>query len=557
MNSYFAIEDRITEALSSHPQNSKPNIAKLAREFAVPESRLRARAKGRATRSDRAAVNQRLTDAEEAALCRYLDVLEEAGLYARQRDITRVANSILWRRDETELPVSPAWATRFQKRHPQYFIRSQRALDIERKEAHNRKDIEIFFERWEAILKKYSVLPTDTYNFDETGFRIGMGRHQKIITRDPKAKVYIESSTNRDYVTVVETISADGNTIPPMVIMSSASHREHWVPPSVEDGQLYGTSESGYSNDQLALHWLRHFDHWTAKRQQGVYRLLLFDGHESHRTYEFLSYCDEKKIIPFTLPPHTTHFLQPLDVAVFSPMKYWHSQAVDDCTRTGGTNFSRAEFFHYLGDIRKRTFKYETIVKGWRVTRLIPIAPRPILAQLQYEEESREEWLEESRQCEEELRTPSPVSSSTINTPRTIRTVTRYGQKVLDGPELHSRFERRLEALVKSSITTTQLAAQLQSDIARSKAAEKAREQRRQSRRRIFQSGGVLYAHEARRIQKARDEDEVAQAEAAFQRAKDRQLRTAKAKAKRLAIDCKKHRRELLKRWKAAATSDS
>ena len=173
----------------------------------MPESRLRARAKGRVTKSDRAPVNQRLTNAEETALCRYIDVLEEAGLYARQHDIQRVANSILWRRDETELPVSPAWAIRFQKRHPEYFIRSQRTLDIERKEAHNRKDIEVFFERWEAILKKYSILLTDPYNFDETGFRIRMGRHQKIVTRDPKAKVYIESSTNRDYSGVAKVFT--------------------------------------------------------------------------------------------------------------------------------------------------------------------------------------------------------------------------------------------------------------------------------------------------------------------------------------------------------------
>ena len=82
----------------------------------------------------------------------------------------------------------------------------------------------------------------------------------------------------------------------------------------------------------------------------------------------------------------------------------------------------------------------------------------------------------------------------------------------------------------------------------------KARELRRQSRRRIVQSGGVLYAEQARRIQKQRDKDEVVQAEAALRRAKDRELRAVKAKAKRIAIDCKKWRRELLKRWTAAAS---
>ena len=558
MNTNSAIEDRINEALSSIDLETKTNLSKLAKEYAVPYSRLRQRAKGRANRFSRTPVNYRLTETEEAALCRYLDVMEEAGLYARQHHIERVANSILSRRPEPELPVSPAWSTRFLKRHPEYFVRTQRPLDIERKEAHNRKDIEEFYERWDRIVKKYAIAPADIYNFDETGFRIGIGRHQKIITRDPKARPYIESSTNRDYVTVVETISADGDTIPPMVIMSAASHRQNWVPTAVPDGQLYGTSESGYSNDLLALDWLKHFNKWSAARQQGVYRLLLFDGHESHRTYEFLSYCDENRIIPFSLPPHTTHFLQPLDVTLFSPMKHWHSEAVDDAALTGCTNFNRTEFFHRLPEVRRKTFKPRTIVRGWRDTGLVPYGPGPVLAQLQDEEQARREWLEDSADtCEDLLRTPSPRSSSVINTPQTLRTVTRYGQKVLEGPERHSRYKERLNALVKSSMTTAYLAAQLQQDISRSKAAEKAREERRRTRRRTLQSGGVLYAEEARRIMKKRDEDEVAQAEATLRRAKDRELRAAKAKAKRFAIDCKKHRRELIKRWNSARNQSS
>lgn len=180
----------------------------------------------------------------------------------------------------------------------------------------------------------------------------------------------------------------------------------------------------------------------------------------------------------------------------------------------------------------------------------------PIVMQLQYEME-----IQQDAQIAQEIRgdlphTPSlppSRSSSNIYTPTTVRTITRYGRKILDGPELHSRFNKRLNAFIKSSISTAYLAVDLQMDIAKSKAAEKAREQRRQSRRRILQSGGVLYAEEARRIVKQRDEDEVIKAEGILQRAKERELRARKKTAKRLAIDCKKHRRELIKRWKARA----
>ena len=81
-------------------------------------------------------------------------------------------------------------------------------------------------------------------------------------------------------------------------------------------------AETGYSNDWLSLQWLKHFDAHTAKFQTGAYRLLLLDGYGLHHTIEFIEYCEEAKIIPFGLPAHTTHLLQPLDMVVFQPLKH-------------------------------------------------------------------------------------------------------------------------------------------------------------------------------------------------------------------------------------------
>jgi hypothetical protein len=153
----------------------------------------------------------------------------------------------------------------------------------------------------------------------------------------------------------------------------------------------------------------------------------------------------------------------------------------------------------------------------------------------------------------EDRQTPSEKSSLAIETPKTVRTFTRYSYKLLDGPELHSHFEERLDAFIKGSVAMAYLAEELKSDLYKSKAAEKARENRRKSCRRRFQSGGVLYVEEARDMKWKRDEDEVADAERILEMAVNKDLRSQKAKAKRLAIDCKKHRRELLKCWKESS----
>ena len=56
------------------------------------------------------------------------------------------------------------------------------------------------------------IEPQNQYNIDEIGFRIGIGKNQWIVTRElDRAKLMtIGSSTNRDLITVCETISPDG-----------------------------------------------------------------------------------------------------------------------------------------------------------------------------------------------------------------------------------------------------------------------------------------------------------------------------------------------------------
>ena len=50
--------------------------------------------------------------------------------------------------------------------------------------------------------------------------------------------------------------------------------------------------------------------------------LILLDGHSSHTTsLDVLEYASEHGIVMVCLPPHTTHKLQPLDVAFFKPFQ--------------------------------------------------------------------------------------------------------------------------------------------------------------------------------------------------------------------------------------------
>ncbi|CAH2000355.1 unnamed protein product [Acanthoscelides obtectus] len=54
--------------------------------------------------------------------------------------------------------------------------------------------------------------------------------------------------------------------------------------------------------------------------------ILVLDNHESHISPKALEKCKLNDMHLLTLPPHTSHQLQPLDVSVFGPLKRYYNE---------------------------------------------------------------------------------------------------------------------------------------------------------------------------------------------------------------------------------------
>ena len=70
------------------------------------------------------------------------------------------------------------------------------------------------------------------------------------------------------------------------------------------------------------------------------FQLLLLDGHTSYFNWEFFNLSLNKGIIPFCLPAHSTHLLQPLDVGLFASLPRQYSNGLDRW-------FGRKQWFFY------------------------------------------------------------------------------------------------------------------------------------------------------------------------------------------------------------------
>ncbi len=174
-----------------------------------------------------------------------------------------------------------------------------------------------------------------------------------------------------------------------MIIMEAKVFIEKAFNNNLGTRTVIAQSESGFIDDELAFKWLWHFHYETKGRSKGKYRLLLFDGHGSHMTYEFISLCEQLDIIAFCLIAHSTHLTQPLDVACFQSEKHWHSRSIEDHVRAGKGNFTKYTFLKVLKQIRTKTFTKRTIKSAFKRAGVYPLCPEKVLQALKLVEDTK------------------------------------------------------------------------------------------------------------------------------------------------------------------------
>jgi RecB family endonuclease NucS len=83
-----------------------------------------------------------------------------------------MADSLLAERHRD--PVGENWAKTFVKRQPELKVKFNRKYEYKRALCEDPKVIEGWFRLVQNMKAKYGILDEDTYNFDETGFTMGM-----------------------------------------------------------------------------------------------------------------------------------------------------------------------------------------------------------------------------------------------------------------------------------------------------------------------------------------------------------------------------------------------
>jgi F0F1-type ATP synthase epsilon subunit len=109
--------------------------------------------------------------------------------------------------------------------------------------------------------------------------------------------------------------------------------------------------------------------------------LLILDGHFSHIPLQVLEEARVMNIDIFTLPSHTTHFLQPLDVVNFQVFKRQYEKALHAFPlNNNGRLPTKNDIVALTVDPWQKAFTVENIRSGFRKTGIFPLSIEVMVA---------------------------------------------------------------------------------------------------------------------------------------------------------------------------------
>ena len=121
--------------------------------------------------------------------------------------------------------VGEKWPRNFVNRQPELTTRFNRKYDYQRAKNEDPTVIGDWFRLVRNTKDKYGILDDDIYNFDETGFMMGVISTELVVTAsDIRNRPKSIQPGNREWVTVIQAVNALGWTIPPFIILAAQYH---------------------------------------------------------------------------------------------------------------------------------------------------------------------------------------------------------------------------------------------------------------------------------------------------------------------------------------------
>ncbi|USP74402.1 hypothetical protein yc1106_01676 [Curvularia clavata] len=352
---------------------------KAAKWYGISESTIRGRQQGQQPHATAHQQQQRLTPEQETFLVDWILDEDSRAQPPSHLRVREMATRILHMNSDYE-PLGQLWVPHFIARNPRVASIVGRKIESARTTGANYETVKAFLELFERTRIELGIQYEDIWNMDETGVALGVCTNARVLASSSKKKAYVKSPEDREWVSIIETVSATGAKLQCLVVFKGKHLQTTWFPATSTPDWLYTTSENGWTSNLIGSEWLQRIFIPNTAPTSGGYRLLLLDGHGSHTPIDFMWLCKVNRIQLLYLPAHASHLLQPLDLAPFSVLKSRYRNqiqalsALDDAAPV-----KKERFVVSYNKARAEGLSERVIRAGWRAAGLCPYNPDIVL----------------------------------------------------------------------------------------------------------------------------------------------------------------------------------
>lgn len=352
---------------------------KAASQVGLKESTLRKRLKAGKTATSMGRFSLTFTKEQETDIYNYIkqsdDLYYGLTIQNLQKLIYEYAevNKVTHRFNISTKLAGRDWVYGFLKRFPQLKLRQPVPTSIARAMGFNKTQVTTFYNNLQSLYNKYKFVPSRIYNMDESGVNTVPKKIPKVISVKGKKLVgKIVSAERGQTITLVCAMSATGNYVPPAFIFPRKRMKGYLLN-NAPEGSIGMVSDSGFINTGLFLEYLHHFkDNVQPTKDNPV--LLILDNHSSHISLNAILYCRDNGIHMLTLPPHSSHKMQPLDRGFFGPLKTKFAYACDKwLSHHPGRVIGQTEIAQLVNEAFQKAASLSNAVSGFKVSGIWPI----------------------------------------------------------------------------------------------------------------------------------------------------------------------------------------
>ena len=266
------------------------------------------------------------------------------------------------------------WVAGFLHRHPELTNKRCKAVTNAKAYGLSEEGVRDFFKEISDVLSpeghRYCA-PKDVLNYDETQLANDQGsKGWHVVRRRDRTRQFVRD-TSKGGTSCMFAVTADGTLLQPY-LCSKASPikrtREDPFPSAV-----YGHSPTGWFTMKVFEDWFEKVViPWTQEPERGANRVIVGDNLSSHFSPKVMELAGKHGVSFRLLPPNCTHYLQPLDVAVFRHLKNnWRDISRAHLAASGKSALAKKDIPEVLKQAMEAV-RPEVIRNGFRASGLVP-----------------------------------------------------------------------------------------------------------------------------------------------------------------------------------------